>query len=333
MKKHNAISHPVGRVAIAIMLVTFAVNSVFCQDTVRLNDPRFLFPQLPHGDFYFYRTLRTMSPLILTSHFEGGFGHECFLEKGGGATIYGIAVALYEDSPYIGDSDQNYLWLKIMDEVPIHLPLNTPQTLLDSVKITSNSETKTLVLDEIRTNDTYWSITDSVSRFAYKLYCGYFSHPVHITDSSFFVLAYSTRGEHKIPAYKIYPPEIELYRSYLDFCWELTIRNFWMPLLPIIVPPPGETPDSDSDPNAIRSFDGSVYHDVSIFPNPAHSCFSVKSDTRMLQVELYDTKGTLCRKWNGFQDRYSLSGINTGVYAVRIKTQHSVVTKKLIVSE
>ena len=140
MKKRYAKSQPVGRVAIAMTLVVLAVNSAFCQDTVRLNDPRFLYPQLPHGDFFFYRYLWELTPISVTP-IESGHGHECFLENGQ-ATIYGIAIALYcerdREFPYIGDSDHNELCLKIMDEIPLNLPLNTSNTLLDSVIIYNN---------------------------------------------------------------------------------------------------------------------------------------------------------------------------------------------------
>ena len=186
-------------------------------------------------------------------------------------------------------------------------------------------------MDEIRTvtDGNNISATDSVTREPYQLYCGYFSRPVHITDSSFFVAAISARGGHKIPLYYVNPQVVTTYYSYTNREWG-SGYVFCMPILPIIAPPPGETPDSGSD-NAVRTFDGVVSHDISVSPNPAQGEFSVKSDGCVLQVELYDSKGALCRRWGGCQGRYSLYGINTGVYAIKIRTRDGVATKKLIV--
>jgi len=206
-KKHNS-SSPIFRIVITLVLVILAVNSVLCQDTVRLNDPRFLYPQLPHKNFYFFRgelfigcNYNVMSP-------TSGIGHECVLNRES-ATIYGIAVPLKDIGSYSnrGDLDFNVLWLKIADSIPE----NEYNPVLDSVKLTQASEQKTLLLDEIVITES-GEITDSIVRDAHTLYCGYFSRPIHITDSSFFICARPERGAFSIPVYGINSPEVTAYQ-------------------------------------------------------------------------------------------------------------------------
>ena len=142
-----------------ISIVLLASNSVFCQDTVRLNDKRFLFPQIPSQNCYFTRMERT-----LVSHFEIAHGstaecagYECTLDKESGL-IYGVAISL------ASLPSNTALWLKIMDSVPV----NGSNTVMDSVRITQDSEQKILIFDEIMTREN-GDLTDSILEFAQPL--------------------------------------------------------------------------------------------------------------------------------------------------------------------
>jgi|GEM_PF-1168195 len=70
-----------------------------------------------------------------------------------------------------------------------------------------------------------------------------------------------------------------------------------------------------------------------LYPNPAHQSFSIRSTVAIQSIRLYDIAGKLVRVYNHIEgnNKLSLAGVPTGVYLVKIQTQDSRTTQKLIV--
>ena len=323
-----------------ISIVLLASNSVFCQDTVRLNDERFLFPQIR----YFSRGERETPGGIGLGHGTLGecFGYECTLDKEKGE-IYGIAIAI--------SSFPSNLWLKIMDSVPG----NGSNTVMDSVRIYQDLEQKVLILDEIMTNEN-GELTDSILEYAKILYCGYFDRPVHVDDSSFFVYAELAAGYATFPMYCIHP-DITKYCYGVEHIFGERIgswyidtvhSNIWLPILPIIAPPPGwtEAPDDPEDPDdpqdpdnpdnpggdeGIGEADGVPGFDMR--PNPTSGVTTVSCAEAITELTVRDMAGrvVLHKSAFGTTDTFDTSTLRKGVYLVKVTTTRGTVTKKLVV--
>ena len=329
------------RLAVGLTLTLLVSNSVFCQDTVRMNDNRFIYPQLPSKDFYFSRMERTSS--VSMSMHNGynpeSFGYECFLDKDS-ATIYGIAIAIscVGEYPWLWDYEHNKIWLKIMDTIPE----NGSGIVLDSVRITEDSEQKILILDEIITT-LDGVLTDSIGQFPQTLYCGYFGRPLQINDRSFFVQAHIKTGYLVIPAYNIHPDITSYYYDGYSHYWfrDSIYTNLWLPLLPIVVPPPGWTPDPEDpeDPEnpggdeGIGEVVGSQQSAVSIYPNPASGYAVVTCDAEIRELTLCDVNGRLLLSMRncGGSAKVDTSVLAPGVYMLRVTTDAGTATRKLAV--
>ena len=329
------------RTAVVFFWVMSANTQVFSQDTVRLNDSRFIFAQWDYENGYLYLPYVGESDCHFSFHtlcYDGSsyfdeIGYECRISKKESIKIYGIAFPIAGFNEFSFDTDT--LCLKIKN----FILGNGPGGTLDSVQITSQSEIKTMYLDEILCDwDTlgdYFILTDSIVRRALPLYCGYFEHPLLIEDTSFFVSARVSSGRDGIcglfvPYFFIYP----VCTNYRYVCTTLHWNSIsivdWWPILAIVAPP-SETPDPETD--AICSVEKLGISTVSLYPNPATDAFSVKTDGSVSLVELYDAKGSLIRVWNGGQSRYGLYGIGAGVYAVKVTTTVGVAIKTLIIRE
>ena len=327
------------RFVIALIFVTIAIDSVYSQDTVRLNDNRFIYPQLQSKDFYFYRWERELAGFVQVEHGSNRecAGYESVLDKES-ATIYGIAIPLCDFSM------SNVIWLKIMDSIPG----NEHNAVLDSVRITDDSEQKTLILEEIITRED-GELTDSIARIAYTLYCGYFDRPIQVNDSSFFVYAHVTSGTVKIPRYHIYPPDITRYNYGVEHIfgeihgeWYLdsNYAHSWYPILPIIAPPPGWTPNDPEDPDNPGGDEGidnfeiqNSEFEINIYPNPASGYAVVTCDTPIRELSLCDLNGrmVLTLRNCGGSAKVDTSVLAPGVYMLKVTTDAGTATRKLVV--
>ena len=325
------------RLAVGLTLTLLASKSVFCQDTVRMNDNRFIYPQLHSKDFYFYRWEREIAGFVQVGHGSNRecAGYECVLDKES-ATIYGIAIPLCDFSM------SNVIWLKIMDSIPG----NEHNAVLDSVRITDDSEQKTLILEEIITRED-GEFTDSIAEVAYTLYCGYFDRPVQVRDSSFFIYAHVTSGTVKIPRYHIYPPNITRYNYGVEHIfgeihgeWYLdsNYAHAWDPILPIIAPPPGWTdnpddPDNPGGDEGIGEVVGSQQSAVSIYPNPASGYAVVTCDAEIRELALCDVNGRMLLSMRncGGSAKVDTSVLVPGVYMLKVTTDAGTTARKLAV--
>ena len=318
------------RIAIALIFVTIATDSVCSQDTVRLNDNRFIYPQLLSKDFYFHRWERehpSVTPMGPGSNRECA-GYECVLDKES-TTIYGVAIPLCDF--YMN----NAIWLKIMDSIPG----NGPNTVLDSIRITPDSEQKTLIFEEIITTED-GELTDSIAEIAYTLYCGYFDRPVQVNDSSFFVYAHATSGVVNVPTYRIYPNITRYnYAGYLhEWYLDSNYAHAWYPILPIIAPPPGWTdnpddPDNPGGDEGIGQTIGTQQSAVTIYPNPASNSAVVTCAQPILKLTLRDINGRLILTLRncGTSTTLDTSTLSPGLYTLQVTTPAATTTRKLAV--
>ena len=319
------------RLAVGLTLTLLVSNSVFCQDTVRMNDKRFLYPQIPSQDWYFSRWERASVSAFSIDHgwSPESAGYECTSDKES-VTIYGIAIPVDDLIP-----TNSVLWLKIMDSIPG----DGPNTVLDSVRITQDSEQKTLMFEEIITEEN-GEFTDSIAEVAHTLYCGYFDRPVRVSDSSFFVYAHAAVGGITIPMYYIHPNVTRYnYDGYSHYWYRDSIHgHLWFPILPIVVPQPGWTPDPEDpedpeNPESIGEAVGSQHSAVSIYPNPASGYAVVTCDAEIRELALCDVNGRrlLSMRNCGGSAKVDTSVLAPGVYMLRVTTDAGTATRKLAV--
>ncbi|NJC25269.1 DUF7619 domain-containing protein [Neolewinella antarctica] len=69
--------------------------------------------------------------------------------------------------------------------------------------------------------------------------------------------------------------------------------------------------------------------DLSVFPNPAFESVNIRSEHRILDVDLLDVRGQLISK-NGATSVLSVGHLPSGVYLLRVTTDRGVGTRKLI---
>ena len=223
------------------------------------------------------------------------------------------------------------------------IPGNGTNTVLDSVRITHDSEQKILILDEIITT-LDGELTDSIGQFPQTLYCGYFDRPLQINDSSFFVLAHIKTGHLVIPAYNIHPDITTsyFYDGYSHYWFRDTIYNYlWYPILPIIAPPPGWTPDPENpedpenpgDDEGIGQAVGTQQSSVTIYPNPASNSAVVTCAQPILELTLRDINGRLILTLRncGTSTTLDTSTLSPGLYTLQVTTPAATTTRKLAV--
>ncbi|MHB1278213.1 MAG: T9SS type A sorting domain-containing protein [Bacteroidia bacterium] len=72
---------------------------------------------------------------------------------------------------------------------------------------------------------------------------------------------------------------------------------------------------------------------INLYPNPAERSFKVSSEHLVESVVLYDMKGVLIKKWEGYETEFGVSELPSGVYLVRIFLGSGLsVNKKIIIS-
>jgi hypothetical protein len=80
--------------------------------------------------------------------------------------------------------------------------------------------------------------------------------------------------------------------------------------------------------NNTEYFDG-----INIFPNPASSSFTVSTSNngKILSVEIYSLAGKKTKFLKPLKNEVTITGLNSGVYVVKVSTGNRVKTKKIIV--
>ena len=98
-------------------------------------------------------------------------------------------------------------------------------------------------------------------------------------------------------------------------------------------------PDNPNDSTAISQYDLSHY--VQIYPNPAREYVDVcvmDENVQISGIEVYDIYGKIVRTvetrhGTSLQTRINLSGLATGVYTVRVRTNRDTLTQKIILQK
>jgi len=69
---------------------------------------------------------------------------------------------------------------------------------------------------------------------------------------------------------------------------------------------------------------------VKTYPNPATNFLNIKSECNVIQVKVYNIRGTLVLQDNSGNHQIDLQNIPTGTYIVSIKTMNDIVVKTII---
>jgi hypothetical protein len=72
------------------------------------------------------------------------------------------------------------------------------------------------------------------------------------------------------------------------------------------------------------------YHNFHLYPNPANTSFSIHSQVPINKVILHNSMGKLIAEYTE-QKAYSLTGLSSGIYFVRVETDNGYMVKKLVV--
>ena len=350
--RNNKIILRFGTVFFTLILLVNSTN-IFAQDTVKLRDPRFLFPNITDSTYFYKATSNAFNNLPLQT-FLPIQAAECKTQKNG-QMIYGISVLIQYPHGYRfsagselvdWDYETDTIWLKLRQNITLGDSVVGPA--IDSVRINLQSERKVFLFEAYWTGnvDGIWSIWfDSIVREPVNyLFCEYFDTPVQIMDTSFFVTIELRSPRNSINS--LYPGvysaigtsnttiQILMYDHALSpNTWSLHTGEYWFPLLPIIAPqgtpPPGWTPDPNPDPDPTESIDKADNFDLKIYPNPARRQFSVQSGVQVLRVEMYDVMGRKVREWGSSSQSYDLDGIASGLYMVKLTTPSVSITKRL----
>ena len=82
------------------------------------------------------------------------------------------------------------------------------------------------------------------------------------------------------------------------------------------------------------SLDDEIINDFNIFPNPASEIVSVTLNQSQANFQLYSISGklVLSKQLNYGENRIHLSNLSSGIYLVRLNSEQSSITKKLIIN-
>jgi hypothetical protein len=76
--------------------------------------------------------------------------------------------------------------------------------------------------------------------------------------------------------------------------------------------------------------------DVLIFPNPARTFVNIRSASAIQSAELVDLTGRVVKRFEGTGSgdvQMNISGLNQGIYIVRVMSENNVITQKLKISQ
>ena len=72
---------------------------------------------------------------------------------------------------------------------------------------------------------------------------------------------------------------------------------------------------------------------INLYPNPANSTLTVKSDELILQYSIYDIQGTLVSQMTDVSEKsleLDVRSLSTGTYMIRLTLGNTVLTKKFV---
>lgn len=69
---------------------------------------------------------------------------------------------------------------------------------------------------------------------------------------------------------------------------------------------------------------------IKVFPNPVTEILNIETDSKIVSVSIFDAKGSLVKAISNADEKVDVSGLTTGNYVVKVKTDKSEFTKKFI---
>ncbi len=69
---------------------------------------------------------------------------------------------------------------------------------------------------------------------------------------------------------------------------------------------------------------------INIYPNPTTDSFAIQSIEKIDSVAIYDIQGKLIKTFRTPLANYNIESLKTGIYFVKIKSNHKVISKKLL---
>jgi len=69
---------------------------------------------------------------------------------------------------------------------------------------------------------------------------------------------------------------------------------------------------------------------IKVFPNPVTEILNIETDSKIISVSIFDAKGSLVKTISNADEKVDVSGLTTGNYVVKVKTDKSEFTKKFI---
>ncbi len=70
--------------------------------------------------------------------------------------------------------------------------------------------------------------------------------------------------------------------------------------------------------------------EISLYPNPTGNTFSIKTEVDWNKLEIINTLGKKVAHFENNQNNFDISGLNNGIYFVRIKTDKGIISKKIL---
>lgn len=81
--------------------------------------------------------------------------------------------------------------------------------------------------------------------------------------------------------------------------------------------------------NCVLSIEDNPFSQLKLFPNPTYNTFEI-SGLNEGNVEIIDSPGRTVKQMNIGEKEYSISDLSTGVYFIKITSENSSVTKRLV---
>jgi len=87
--------------------------------------------------------------------------------------------------------------------------------------------------------------------------------------------------------------------------------------------------NDEAECSALAINEISTYNSIKVYPTPAKGNFNIQTNKKVISVELYDIFGKAVRIYT--TNKYSLEGINSGLYFIHINTEKGKVIQKIVI--
>ena len=95
---------------------------------------------------------------------------------------------------------------------------------------------------------------------------------------------------------------------------------------------PGDPIESNFNLNTCLSLstDNLLNNNITIYPNPVIDLININTSLTILEVEIYDVLGKRLNYIKVNNRKIDVSGVNSGVYILKIKTEIGIILKKIL---